>query len=308
MKKYRHVYYNKYTGEILEIVKDKKKTSNPFIKCEIDEVMPLLEGHQGTNEYIIAFDKDKKKHALFEKDNIIKLRNLGNKLYKIPQKDQSDYDLKITAYPSSNILEITLDASRLSRLCSTNLQDSVKFEEGTEIRLYLKDKSTKETLKTIVVNAQSLLDQVQVFYNVGDIDLNKVYFYTERLFETYIWSKGTAKFFSPIKDKVQFDIHKADSIERRDDFVYHLIITEVEDGLQIENFIEDLKLVKIFDPIEFYLVDKYDNNVLYDKFCLSAEDLQKDLFLVGLKKKFCNKILLYNHKYISVLFKESNND
>lgn len=309
MKKIRYVYYNKFTGQILEILSKRKQGSASYIECDIENVLPILAGKVGINDVIVAYNKDVKKDLLIEKNNVIKLRNIeGDKLYKIPYKKDGPYDLRLIAYPASNIIEVTIDLTNLTHLYATNLRDQVKFEKGSEIRIFIKDKKTDELLKTIVIDAQNLLDSVQILLDTDDINLNNVSFYTNRVFQKYLWNKAKIRFFSPASERIQFDIHKADTKKRSKDFSYHLEIKRTPSGLKIKNNIENFKVVKIYDPVQFFIVDKLDPNILYDKFALNVEDLERPLIPLVLKNKVKDKAIYYNHKYISVLFEEQDND
>lgn len=302
MNNKRYVYYDKYTGKILEILGKKKRGSAPYIEVDVEIVVPFLSGEKSMAHYVVAYNRERKKHQLLPKDDIIKLRNLGNKPYKIPYRKEGEFDLKITIYPASFVIEVTLDETRLSNLCSTELRDYVKFEKGTDIRIYIKDKDSESILKTIILDAQTLLEAGQLFFDTTDIDLNEVEFYTDRLFEKYYWTKGTAKYFSPSKERIQFNIHRVES-KRKKGFEYHLEMSETDDGIKIVNKIEDLKVVKIYEPVDFYVVDKLDANILYDKFSLSPELLRSSkTILIPLNNSIKDKVILYNHKFISVLF------
>jgi len=301
--KVRYVYYNKFSGQILEILRDKKRGSAPYIECDAKEVIPLIKGTKGINDLIVAYDKKDEKHKLVEKDNIIRLRNLGHKLYKIPYKKKGNFDLRLLIYEKSNVLEVTLDPTNFSSLFTTNFREQVKFEKGTEIRIFIKNKIGKKLQKTIVINGQEILDKGQLFYDISDIDLKDISFYTNQMFEKYIWYRGKSRFLSPIKDRIQFDINKADSKKQHEDFSYHLEIKRLKKGLEIKNNIDDPQLVKIFDPVEFFIVDKLDPNILYDGFELDLNDLKSKLILVPVSVDN-GKAILYNHKYISVLFED----
>ena len=304
MKNVRYVYYDKFSGQILEIIRKRKRGTSPCIECDVKEVLPLISGKVGMNDLIVAYDNKVKKHLLVEKNNIIKLRNLGSKLYKIPYKREANFDLRLLLYPKSHVLEITLDPTNMSYLYNTNFREEVMFEKGTEIRIFIKDKKGENLFKTIIIEAQKLLDAGQLFYDISEIDMKNISFYTYQMFQTCIWYKGKSRFLSPVKDKIKFEIQRADTKKRHKDFSYHLEITYKDDKLKVKNNIEDLKLVKIFEPIDFFIVDKLDPNILHGKFSLTIDSLKKDSFLIELEKTKGNKTLLYNHKHISVLFEE----
>lgn len=304
MKNVRYIYYDKFTGQILEIIRKRKRGTATYIECSIEEVLPLISGKKGINDLFVAYDNKVKKHLLVEKNNIIKLRNLGNKLYKIPYKKESNFDLRFLLYPKSHVLEVTLDPSNISYLYNTNLREEVMFEKGTEIRIFIKDKKGEDLLKTIVIEAQKLLDAGQLFFDISELDMKNISFYIYRMFQKCIWYKGKSRFLSPVKDKIKFEVQKADTKKRHEDFSYHLIVTYKDGEIKIKNNIEDLKLVKIFEPIDFFVVDKLDPNILYGTFSLTIDSLEKDLILVEIEKSVGDKTLLYNHKYISVFFEE----
>ena len=85
---------------------------------------------------------------------------------------------------------------------------------------------------------------------------------------------------------------------------YHLEIMKDEEGFYIQNNINNINFVRIFSDIIFYLVDKYDLHILYEKFILSKESLLLNPKIIRLNletKSLNDKAILYNHKYISVL-------
>jgi hypothetical protein len=300
--KTRYVYFDKVTGVIKEILSNRKKGRGLYIECDNDVVAPIVMGQKGLHEVVVAYDREQDKHLLLEKDNVIRLRYYGDKLYKIPRRVIADYDLRLDLYAGGDVLEVSVDPSRMSHLYSTNFRDGVVFEKGTEVRIFVKNKAGDKLLKTVVIDAQKLLDNVQMFFELGDgIDDNDVSFYTHRVFDNYMWRKGTAKFLSPVKERIRFEIQKADLKRRRDDFEYHLIIREDDNGIKIENNIENPKLVKIFDEIDFYIVDKYDPAILYDKFTLQHSNFRDKEIFVKSSESLKDKGILYNHKHISIL-------
>jgi hypothetical protein len=196
-----------------------------------------------------------------------------------------------------------LDPSNLSCLYNTNFREEVRFEEGTEIRIFIKNKNGEKLQKTIVINAQEILDKGQLFFNVKDLNLKDISFYTYRMFESCIWYRGKSRFLSPAKEKIKFDVQKADSKRKREDFCYHLELKNRGENIEIKNNIEDLKLVKVFDPLEFFVVDRLDPNILYETFEVSLDDLKYSVIIIPLKAELNkNHTILYNHKYISVLY------
>lgn len=300
--KTRYVYFDKTTGVIKDILSTRKRGRSPYVECDNEVVAPIIMGQKGLHEVVVAYDKEQEKYVLLEKDNVIRLRYYGDKLYKIPKRIVADYDLRLDLYSGGNVLGVSIDPFRLSNLYSTNLRENVLFEKGTEIRIFVKSKDGDKLLKTIVIDAQKLLDNVQMFFEIEeDIDSDDISFYTHRVFDNYMWHKGAVKFLSPVKERIRFEIQKADLKRRRDDFEYHLIIREDDKGIKIENNIENPKLVKIFDEIDFYIVDKYDPAILYDKFALQPSNFKTKEIAVETGVSLKDKGILYNHKHISVL-------
>jgi len=303
MKK-RYVYYDVNTGQILDILSKRKRGRARYIECTNDEVKGFITGDVGVNDWIVAYNKVLEKYVLIEKNNIIVIRKPSKSLYKIPFKKTMDSDLTLIYY-SDNVLEVSLDVSRFAPLYQTNFRKEVRFERGTEIRIILKEKDSGNLLKEFVIGAQDLLDEGQLFFDLYDhIYQHNIEFFTYKVFEKYTWYKGAVKTMSPIKNKIKFHIHKADTLASSKDFTYHLIIIPTKGGVRIENNIEDLKLIKLNEPIEFYIVDRHDPNILYEKFALSEEHLSDEIIMVKLKTDAKGKSILYNHKYISVLIKE----
>lgn len=300
----RYVYYDKKTGFITHILPTRRRGRSPYIECDIDEVIGFLDGSVGLLEYVVAFDRDLKKHILIKKDNIIRLRQPSKELIKIPYKKNADSDLRIVYY-SDNVLEVSLDMSRIAPLYQTNFRDEVVFEKGTEIRITLKEKDSGNLLKEFIINAQDLLDSVQMFFELYDhIYSDNVEFFTYKMFESYSWSKGTVKLISPMKDRIKFEIHKADNRRRSKDFDYHLIMKATKKGIKITNNIESLRTIRFHEAIAFFIVDKHDPNILYEKFSLNRDDLETSDILLDLNTDITDKAILYNHKYISVLKEE----
>jgi len=302
--KQRYVYFDKKTGMITDILSVRKRGRAKYVTVDVDDVIPFINGTKGLFESIVVYNRDTETYNLVERNNIIKLRYYGEKLYKIPKKNMVNYDIKIEIYTEGNTMEITIDPSRMSSLYATDFRDEIKFEKGTEIRLYIKNKVGEKLLKTIIIDAQKLLDQGQMFFDLHNIDLNDISFYTHRIFDNFMWQKGTMKFMSPVREKLMFEIQKADHRRKREDYEYHLVITQYNEGIEIINNIENPKLVKIFDEIEFFIVDKYDPTVLYDKFIIPTKAFKNNHFFIKTKETLKGKGILYNHKYISVLIEE----
>jgi hypothetical protein len=299
----RYVYYDK-SGNISHILATRRRGRAKYITCDIDEVIGMLNGSEGINNYIVAYNLKDEQYQLLKRDNIIRFRKKSDELYKIPYRKNVEADIRIT-YFKDNVIEVTLDLSRVSPLYQTNFKEDVKFEKGTEFRFVLKEKDSGNLVKEIVIDGQELLNSGQLFFELYDhIKSDNVEFFTYKLFDTYCWQKGSEKLCSPLKDQIKFDIHKADRKRRSGGFEYHLDITANKKQLKIKNNIESLDLIRFHKKIEFFVVDNHDPNILYDKFDLVADDLKNGMFLVDLKVDMTDKTLLYNHKYISVLLNE----
>ncbi len=298
--KTRYVYYDKVTGQIKEILSKKKGGRSYYIECDNKEVVGFIKGTKGINQWIVAYNKELEKHVLVEKNNMIMLKVPDSKLYKIPYRKNTESDLKLTYYPD-NVLEVTLDVCRIAPLYQTNFRDEVKFEPGTEIRIIAKEKKSGKLLKELIIEAQDLLDAVQIFFELPPVGQNDVEFFTYNLFENYSWSKGSVKLISPMKEGIKYDIHKADHKVRSKNFSYHLIVTPTDTGVEIQNNIESLKLIRFDTDIEFFIVDRHDPNILHEKFSLGKGELLSKKISVMLKGDMEGKTIIYNHKYISVL-------
>jgi len=302
MKK-RYVYYDKETGQIRDILSNRKAGRSPFIECSNEDVSGFISGEWGINQWVVAYDKNLEKNILIKKNNVIRLREPQKKLYKIPYGKNTKSDLKLIYY-SDRVLEVLLDVSRIAPLYQTNFKDDVRFEKGTELRIIAKTKKSKELIKEIIIDAQELLESAQLFFRVSGFQ-NDIEFFTYKLLNSYSWYKGTVKLISPMTDRIKFDIHKADLNKRSENFSYHLIMKPYLDGIKIENNIEDPDMVRINKFVEFFVVDKYDPNVLYRKFIISEDELSEKEIIVDLKINMKGKTLLYNHKYISVLLEQT---
>jgi len=303
MKK-KFIYYDKETGAIKEILGKRKRGRAPYLEIDFEYVRGFITGEMGINQWVIAYSTVSKKYVLMEKDNVVKFRKVPTTPMKIPYKANAISDLTLVYY-SDNVLEVSIDMSRISPLYQTNFKDEVSFERGTEVRLILREKDSGNLLKEFVIEAQDLLDSVQIFFELYDhIYPDNVEFFTYKMFGSYSWSIGKVKLMSPMKDRIKFHIHRADSKIRSKNFTYHLVMTPTKRGLKIINNIENLKMIRFYDDIEFYLVDKHDPNILYEKFSLNEEELQESVIMLNLKTDAKGKSILYNHKYISVLKEE----
>lgn len=304
MKK-RYVYYDKKTGQIKDILSRKKRGRSYYIECDNEEVVGFINGTKGIAQWIIAYNNELKKHTLVEKNNVIMLRAPDPNLCKIPYRKETESDLKLTYY-SDNILEVALDVSNIAPLYQTNFRDEVRFERGTEIRIIIREKNSEKLIKTLVIGAQDLLNSVQIFFELPPTSQDNIEFFTYKLFENCSWSKGTLKLISPMKERIKFDIHKADHKPKSDNFSYHLVVTPSSKGINIQNNIESLKLIRFQRGIEFFVVDRHDPNILHDKFFLDRDELESKTISVKLKNGIGGKTLIYNHKYISVLLEGAN--
>jgi len=302
--KTRHVYYDEKTGRITDILKEKKDVGDNFIECDIDEVVDFLSMKKSFNEYIVAYNKTENKHVLMKKDNVIRFRKQSKVLYKIPYDEDSINDITIIYYVG-NTLEISLDLSRLSPLYQTSFKDDIKFEKGTELRLFLKEKNTGTLLKEIIIDAQELLESGQLFYDLEDnIKSDNVELFTYQMFESYTWYKASVRLISPVKEGIKFDIHKADHKVRDKEFFYHLIVDNYYKKIRIHNNITNLNQIRFERDIDFFIVDEHDPNILYESFSLSEDQLKQEVIMIDCKVDLKGKTILYNHKYISLLIKE----
>lgn len=300
--KTRYVYFDKETGMITDILNVKKRGRAKYIEVPLEDVMPILSGELGMMDLVVAYNTDQEKYVLLKRDNIIKLRYYGKDLYKIPNREMEDYDLRIDLFTNGSGIEISIDPSRMSTLYATDLHNEVEFEEGTELRIYLKNKEGKKTLRTFVIDAQRLLENGQVFYEFKDeIDPNDVSFYTHRVFANYMWRKSNTQYMSPSKNRLRFEIQKADLKKRSEKFDYHLIMKSTGKGIEIQNNIESVKLMRIFDDVDFYVVDAHDPTILHGKFTLNPKVFKDKTIIVPIEEDLAGKTILYNHANISVL-------
>jgi hypothetical protein len=297
--KIRYVYYDKKTGSIKEILHKRKRGRAPYIECDFEEVKGFITGTVGLNQYVVAYDKKQNKYVLMERNNVIRFRDIPKDLYKIPQRKNVESDLTISYY-EDDAIEVSLDITRISPIAQTKFGKEILFEQGTEIRLVMKDKESDKTLKEIIIEAQKLLDDGSVIIDVPHPESGDPVFYTYKIFENYSWYRGSVRLLSPIKDKIKFHIHKADRIVKDKNFSYHLTARQGKKGITFENNVESLTLIKYRDPIDFYLVDRHDPNILYYKFSLDDTHLNKKNFEIETEFLLSGKTLLYNHKYISV--------
>lgn len=307
--KLRYVYFDKKTGIMTDILSKRKRGRAKYVITDEETVGPIVAGKKSWLDLIVAYNRDEKNYVLLEKDNIIKLRYYGDKLYKIPKTTIEDYDLRIDLFAGGNALEISLDPSRMSTMYGTDFREEVKFEKGTELKIYIRDAVGEKDLETITVDAQKLLENGQLFYELkNNVDAKNVSFYTLRVFDKYMWRTGKTSFLSPIRDKIRFEIQKADLKRKSEKFEYHLVVKKTDDGVTIRNNIENIKIVKIFDDIEFFIVDKYDSAILHEKFVLQPSSFKIKNIDVSLKTDLKNKTILYNHKHISILMEEDKNE
>jgi hypothetical protein len=298
--KIRYVYYDKKTGSIKEILHKRKRGRAPYIECDFKDVEGFISGTKGINQYVVAYDKSQQKNVLMERNNVIRFRDIPKKLYRIPKRSNIESDLTI-AYYEDNVIEITLDISRISPVAQTQFGKDILFERGTEFRIIMKKKGDDEVIKELIIDSQKLLDSGSMLFDVPSVYPDEPEFYTYKILENYSWYRGYLKLMSPIKDKIKFHIHKADNVVKNANFSYHLVGKRAENGIDFQNNVENVSLIKYRDPIDFFVVDKHDPNILYQKFVLTDEHLNEKKFRIELDFPADGKTLLYNHKYISVL-------
>lgn len=299
----RYVYFDKKTGNITDILRIRKRGRAKYVTTTDEVVGPIIAGEMSISELVVAYDTEQEDYVILNRDNVIKLRYYGKDLYKIPNRVIEDYDLRIDTFVEGNVIEVSLDPYRMSTMYSTDFRDEVCFEKGTELRLYVKNGAGDKLLQTIVIDAQQLLDNGQMFFELKDADQNDMSFYTNRVLDNYMWRRGIIKFLSPMKDQLKFEVQQADLRQRGEGFNYHLIISKAVGGLKIINNIDNIKLVKIFDDVEFFIVDKYDPSILYDKFVVKPQQFKAKEIFVEVDQPLKGKGILYNNKYISVLLK-----
>jgi len=299
--KTRYVYYDKRNGMITDISNEPIENKDTYIECPIDDVIGFLNGTKNMNKYIVAYHFDEKKYMLVKKDNNIKMKSPSGGLYKIPYEKDAISDLTLTYY-DDNVLELTLDLTRISPLYQTDFRKDVRFEDGFQIRLVLREKDTDNLLKEIAVSANNVLDSGQMFFELYDhITPDNLEIYTYKFFDTITWCRGDKKLLSPIKSNIKFDVHKAHTKPISKDFEYHLIVKPDDKTLKVTNNIESVKLIRMYNEIDFYVVNKHDPNILYDTFFITKSMLELDEFNIELKCSMEDKSILYNHKFISVL-------
>ena len=300
MKKTCYIYFDKKTGRIKDILKIRKRGRAIYVTCDIEDVIGFLDGSWNINKYVVAFSKPDNQYILLKKENVVKLRQEGQKLIKIPKRRLHD-DLVMVYYPD-NILEVSLNMENISPLYTTDFKKDVIFEKGTEIRIIVSNKVSGEKMKEFIIDPNEILEDGVKFLKLPEECYpTNVAFYTYKLLNSYSWSVAKNRISSPFRERVKFNIHKAET-KRKDAFDYHLIFTEIEKGLSVKNNIEDIQLLRIHGPLEFFITDKNDPHILYLKFKIDQEILEKEEeFVIKTDLDMGNKVILYNHKYISIL-------
>ena len=298
--KTRYVYYDKETGLINQILSKRKPGRAPYIKCDNSDVEGFITATKSFNKYVVAYNRETDKTILMERNNVVAFRKQSKDLYKIPYKKNFESDITIVHY-KDDVLEVSIDMSRISPLFNTNFGEQVCFENGTEIRIIVKEKKTGDLIKEIVIDAQKLLDSAQMFFKLENHDVE---FFTYKLFNSYSWFKGTLRYLSPIKSNKTFNIYKADTKIASDSYSYHFVMKPTNYGIQIVNNIEDLKLIKFSERLNFFVVDKYDSSILYEKFSLDRKLLKEKKIEISLETDVKGKTILYNNKYVNVFLEE----
>ena len=301
MKKRCYVYYDKNSGYITSIVKKKRPGRGYFIECDINDVIGFLENTVNIQDYVVAYKKDEDKTIMMKKENIVRLRQESQKLFKIPNR-RTDSELVLVYYPD-NILEIRLNMELISPLYMTDFRNEIKFEKGTELRIFVNNKISGDVYGEFLIDAQELLERGVMFFRLPDECFPKnVSFYTYKLLNSYSWSVGKNKMKSPFNDNIKFDIHKAD-LERKKDFQYHLVFVPNGKYFVVYNYIKDLQLARVHGYLQFFITDRYDPHILHNKFIITEEMLKLSKFNIVFEESMDmkDKTILYNHKYISVL-------
>ena len=185
-----YVFYDEWTGNIINITTQSDESSDhPHLLTDDKNVEQLVKGHLNENDYMVSFDDDNNL-AVIKRNNKLRLRSSESNLRQIPRTILSDWDIRVQVYSENNKLVVEVNPEAIRRLSSMTFNKQIIVDDDNDLSLYLiKYNAPDYLIETIAVDAQQLLDNGNIVYDIANIrqhiSLTDLGILTRRCFKNY---------------------------------------------------------------------------------------------------------------------------
>jgi len=188
-----YVYYDEWTGEIIQITNKPRTSDYPYIKTQDSNASKLMMGILSISKYQVAELVDGLK--LLPKDNVVRIREAENILSKIRKvKYDVESDINIIMYINDYKMEVNFSQDTLYKMTGKrfNKNTSINPEKGEydTMELYvIRHNDPTFLIDTIEIDPLDLmtngykiydLSHLRTICGLGDIDI-----LTKRIFKSY---------------------------------------------------------------------------------------------------------------------------
>jgi hypothetical protein len=187
-----YVYYDEWTGEIINITNKYKASKNPHLLTEDKTAAELLMGHLNPKKFIV--NETPSGIFLMLKQQQLRLKQEEDQLSKISEVSLSvDREINIIKYTNSWKLEVNISNDAVYKMTGrrNNRQFSKKENvNNSTIYFYITEKNNPlRLIKTIKIDPIDLLNKGYKLFDLSDlqnvIGLNNIDILTRRVFKSY---------------------------------------------------------------------------------------------------------------------------
>jgi len=187
-----YVYYDEWTGEIINITNKYKASENPHLVTEDNTAAELILGHLNPKKFIVMETPDG--IFLMPKQHQLRLKEEENHLSKVAEIPlTTDREINIIKYTNSWMLEVNISSDAVYKM--TGRRNNKKFSKkenvnNSTIYFYIIEKNNPLNLiKTIKIDPIDLINKGFELFNLWDlqnvIGLNNIDILTRRIFKSY---------------------------------------------------------------------------------------------------------------------------
>lgn len=297
----RHlVYYDRWTGSIQAISKQKQNIDHPFIEVDSVVVEPIIRGDVSESQYIVAWDAMEYRMDFIKRDRTIRFRPPEKEQYLIPKSSSpSTSDIVFKVYTEEKTAEIIINIARfIPSYRSRYFRGDVKFEEGIYLEFLLLDENGKQ--RQIRLDPSNTLEG-RAFFDLSDLTLgDNISVCTRRVVQKYCLVIDALRQYVPQDDELK-TFQKA---VRDQNLFCHLEISSSGESTLIKNNIIRVDELRLGSDLVLYVVDRQNYNRLFGKFVVQQKDLaeRKDV-TIPKSFDFSRKDVLYDNRYLSILIR-----
>jgi len=191
LRKY-YVYYDEWSGEIINVSNKYKKSDNPHLLTEDNTAAEILLGHLNPKKYIVNRSVDGE--FIMSKSEALVIKSHEDRLSKIAETSLSiDMEINIIRYIESMKLEINISGDTLYRM--TGKRFNQKFSKALNtnnsvLYFYITEKNNPlRLIHTIELDPIDLINNGYMLYDLSEytnvIGLNNIDILTRRIFKSY---------------------------------------------------------------------------------------------------------------------------